>query len=313
MAHFHDDHEVFSKGLVNDYDDINAREEWTIAIGRNTLGTLLIDILNENNTSRSSDLIEALYTTNELQHGYFESEFEHASKIISRIRKFIDFTNEKGGQYNPYFFKFLWENGYFLEDISILQESQEEFDRRLFWDNENDCLIDDLESIYQQVIIGSKSSGAEVFLFAGEYRLWAAALVSIREIVRSGKIIKKCKNCGKYFFPSNRSDEVYCDNQSPEAPDMSCKEYGTKRLWYERQKEDELASLSRKIASAKGMLAKRNPDISQYAASYEYFKAQRLVWMKEVREGAKTQDEYREWLLYMQSQKIIKEASHGID
>ncbi len=89
--------------------------------------------------------------------------------------------------------------------------------------------------------------------------------------------------------------------------------YGSRRLWYERQKDDELATLSRKIASAKGMLAKRNPDISEYAESYEYFKKQRLLWMKEVKAGHKTREEYREWLLYMQSQKRIKEASNGND
>ena len=61
------------------------------------------------------------------------------------------------------------------------------------------------------------------------------------------------------------------------------------------------------------MLAKRNPDIPQYAESYEYFKTQRLIWIKAVKDGTKTQEEYKEWLLSMQSQKIIKEAAHGND
>lgn len=84
--------------------------------------------------------------------------------------------------------------------------------------------------------------------------------------------------------------------------------YGTRRLWYERQKEDEIATLSRKIASAKGMLAKRNPDIPAYAVSYEYFKAERMKWKKAVEEGSRSKEEYREWLLLMQSNKVIKEA-----
>lgn len=312
MAHFGKDAETFSIGLVNEYDAINAREEWTIAIGRSTLGTLLMALLNADLTTTSpsatSDLITALYTSYEVQHGFLETEAENALEVISRIKRFIDFTNEKGLQYDAVFFDFLWENGFFLEDVSILQEAQEDFDRRLFWDSENDCLVDDLEAIYQHVIVDSKSSGTEVFLFAGEYRLWAAALVSMKEIVRSGKLIKKCSNCGKYFFPANRSDEIYCDNQSPEAPEMTCKEYGTRRLWYERQKEDELATLSRKIASAKGMLAKRNPDRPEYAAYYEYFKAQRRIWIKAVKDGTKTPEEYKKWLLYMKEHNTLKAA-----
>lgn len=47
------------------------------------------------------------------------------------------------------------------------------------------------------------------------------------------------------------------------------------------------------------MLAKRKPDIPQYAESYEHFKAQWLIWINAVKEGTKTQEEYREWLLYM--------------
>lgn len=139
-------------------------------------------------------------------------------------------------------------------------------------------------------------------------RLEGIMFATFFELARRNKVVRKCKNCGRYFIPENRSDTLYCDEPSPEAPEMTCKEYGTRRLWYERQKEDELATLSRKIASAKGMLAKRNPDIPAYAASYEYFKAERMIWKKAVDEGRKTKEEYREWLLLMQSQKVIKEA-----
>lgn len=131
---------------------------------------------------------------------------------------------------------------------------------------------------------------------------------SILELARQGKTVKKCQNCGKYFIPTKRSDTLYCDNPSPMAPEMTCKEYGARRLWYEKQKEDDLATLSRKIASAKGMLAKRNPDIPEYTASYDYFKEQRLIWIKAVKNGTKTQDEYRAWLELMQKSKVIKEA-----
>ncbi len=139
-------------------------------------------------------------------------------------------------------------------------------------------------------------------------RLEGIMFATFFELARRNKVVRKCKNCGRYFIPENRSDTLYCDEPSPEAPEMTCKEYGTRRLWYERQKEDELATLSRKIASAKGMLAKRNPDIPAYAASYEYFKTERMIWKKAVDEGRKTKEEYRDWLLLMQSQKVIKEA-----
>lgn len=168
-----------------------------------------------------------------------------------------------------------------------------------------------LKELYSVFINGKALSSKEYRYEFPFFSLAYIMICSFLETVRHGKTVRKCRNCGKYFIPAKRSDTLYCDNPSPEAPEMTCKEYGNQRLWYERQKEDELATLSRKIASAKGMLAKRNPDIPQYADSYKYFKEQRLIWIKAVKEGTKTQDEYREWLLYMQGQKRIKEAAHG--
>ena len=175
-------------------------------------------------------------------------------------------------------------------------------------------ISDELDEIYDVFINGldPDTTNSNCYLLGPEDRLRDIAMISFNELANRGKTIRQCQNCGKYFIPAKRVDTLYCDNPSPEVPEMTCKEYGNRRLWYERQKEDEIATLSRKIASAKGMLAKRNPDIPEYAESYRYFKAQRLIWIKAIKEGTKTQGEYKEWLLRMQSQKIIKEATHGI-
>ena len=149
------------------------------------------------------------------------------------------------------------------------------------------------------------------YTFVGRGCLGFVLAASLLEITRSGKIIRKCQNCGRYFVPENRSDTLYCDNPSPLDSTRTCKEYGSHRLWYDRQKDDELATLSRNILSAKSMLAKRNPDIEDYQLSYDYFRNERKKWKKSVEKGEATRDEYREWLLRMQSQKIIKEAKDG--
>ncbi len=314
MANFFNDSESFSIGIVEDFNIGDHREDWKSATGWQAVGTLLTAILNADfrHLDESSPL-HSLYTEYEVANGYFSKEADHAKATISRIKKFIDFFEEKKIAYDRNVFFYLWNNGYFLEDTSILVDADTDLDVSSLWDSENDCLVDDIEKIYQTLTTGAKRDGSTVYLFAGEYRLWASALVSLMAIVDSGKQIKKCQNCGKYYLPGNRSDTMYCNNTSPQDSTMTCKEYGTRRLWYERLKEDELATLSRKIASAKGMLAKRHPDLPQYAKSYEYFKSQRLIWIKAVKEGTKTQEEYKEWLLYMQSQQRIKEATNGND
>lgn len=56
--------------------------------------------------------------------------------------------------------------------------------------------------------------------------------------IESNIYIRKCKNCNKYFIPQNRSDEVYCNNKSPQNPNKTCKEYGAKKTY-----RDEIKSI----------------------------------------------------------------------
>lgn len=50
--------------------------------------------------------------------------------------------------------------------------------------------------------------------------------------------INKCKNCGNYFIPANRTDEKYCENISPQNSNKTCKEIGSKLSFaYKRDSE----------------------------------------------------------------------------
>ena len=263
-----------------------------------------------------------LYSNNEWEaiHHDLATVHEGVAFTVRMLKKYISCCERKKVPYLNQFFFFLVGQNYFDVDyFSIVPIQNLEFSDRYL-----DSLleevsaadgVDELDELYDAFVNGREHDDIDlnVYSVGSENRFQKIVMISFTEIAKRSKSIRKCKNCGKYFIPNKRADALYCDNPSPEIPGMTCKEYGTKRLWYARQKEDELATLSRKIASAKGMLAKRNPDIPQYAESYNYFRKQRLAWTKAVKEGKKTKDEYREWLLYMQSQKRIKEASRGND
>lgn len=234
---------------------------------------------------------------------------ESVAYTVAMLRKYIAFCEKRQVPYNGQFFTFLISNGYFLVDPSIIMpvEEMKSFDD-LFDDGGE--LIDELDDIYDTFIRGFNpdTTGSNCYLLGPEDRLRDIAMVSFSELASRGKTIRQCQNCGKYFIPSKRADTLYCDNPSPEASEMTCKEYGTRRLWYERQKKNELATLSRNIASAKGMLAKRNPDRPEYAEYYEYFKEQRRIWIKAVKDGTKTPEEYEKWLLCMKKHNTLKAA-----
>lgn len=122
---------------------------------------------------------------------------------------------------------------------------------------------------------------------------------------QNGFRFKRCKNCGRFFVPLSRSDELYCNNASPQDETRSCKEYGSQKLWYDRLKNDEVAKLARNVYSAKQMLVRRNPDILAYKEMFEYFKAERKKWEIWINSGEKSKEEYISWLNEMKAKKTL--------
>lgn len=130
-------------------------------------------------------------------------------------------------------------------------------------------------------------------------------LTAIYYFFQNGFRFKRCKNCGRFFVPLSRSDEIYCNNESPQDKNRTCKEYGSQKLWYEKLKSDEVAKLSRNVYSSKQMLVRRNPDILAYKKMFDYFKTERKKWEILVKSGIKSKDEYINWLNKMKSKKTL--------
>lgn len=93
-------------------------------------------------------------------------------------------------------------------------------------------------------------------------------VVSWLSVLRSKVIIKKCENCGKYFTPASRSDEIYCSNRLPNG--KTCKDVG----YTEKIKRDEVLCEYRKIYKTQNMRKNRNrhiPDIEKKFRNWAYF------------------------------------------
>lgn len=228
-----------------------------------------------------------------------------ASDQIGYIYKFINAAQNNPEYFDLDFIKFLKSAGYFsflasYVPVPFAFEHEYSAETREELKKLNNSSLDDLFMSFQNAPAPSKNYH---YVEIKYHRLFVTCLISLFELSRQKKVIRRCANCGMYFIPENRIDTIYCDNPSPQDATRTCKQYGSQRLWYERLKDDELLSLSRNIASAKSMLAKRNPDIPEYAQSYNYFRAERKKWKKAIEDGSKTRDEYREWLLMMRDHK----------
>lgn len=247
----------------------------------------------------------------------FEDDAFEIRRVVNRLKSYMAFCEQKRIPYQNEFYDYLKKNAYLGclqpviysdKDVAVETFNEHGISSKL---QEN---LDDLYESYLKVVEKRNRILPRTYHIDSAYNvLVQVAVVSFDELARRKKILRKCANCGHWFIPENRSDTLYCDRVSPQELTMDCKTYASQRLWYQKQKSDELAVLSRNILSAKGMLAKRNPDIPAYQRSYDYFRAERMKWKRAMEAGEVTRDTYRKWLLEMQEQKIIKEAYDGND
>ena len=133
----------------------------------------------------------------------------------------------------------------------------------------------------------------------------ALLVFDLCNIMKNEVLIKHCANCDKYFTPQKRSDAIYCDRPSPQDNSMTCKDYGTKKLWYDRLKDNKSAKLYRNIYSAKQALAKRNPDIKQHQDDFDEYKIKSAQFKKDIKAGVKTDDEFITWLKSVRGKRYL--------
>ena len=122
----------------------------------------------------------------------------------------------------------------------------------------------------------------------------SACFITLLELIKNDTPIYVCKNCGKYFIPSSKKNTLYCDNIYEH--NKTCQEIGAMITYNEKLKKDEVNALYRKTLSAKKMLANRNPDIPMYLEKYEKWKEEANKFKKDIRQGLRTQEDFKNWI-----------------
>ena len=115
-----------------------------------------------------------------------------------------------------------------------------------------------------------------------------------RQIFLLHILIKKCRNCGKFFVPDNRSDEIYCSNIFENG--KTCKEVGHFKVQQKLIHENDNLRIYRNIYQKLLLRTRRNPDNIQYARDFEFFKEDNNKWKENISKGLASEEEYIEWL-----------------
>lgn len=163
---------------------------------------------------------------------------------------------------------------------------------------ENDWLFEWYENYNHFELFDSyigKFNGSRLYL----YRMDSIAelvLVLLYEIVKNGKMIKKCENCNKLFVPI-KSDEKYCmrmyDNKS-------CKAIANFKV---RKQTYSSNTLSKKYNSISTLLSNKlnksnltDDQIKKLEKELMDFRKEAKEFKNLLKKGLKTEDEYLNWL-----------------
>ncbi len=106
--------------------------------------------------------------------------------------------------------------------------------------------------------------------------------------------IKKCQNCGMYFIPNSRLDEIYCDY--PKENGKTCREQGAILTYNKRLQEKSAYTEYRKIYQQKFGTVNKNKDNKKLKKEFETWKKQAKEKITKLKHGELTEDEVYEWL-----------------
>ena len=117
------------------------------------------------------------------------------------------------------------------------------------------------------------------------------------QIVRHENLqIKTCLNCGRYFIPNYRQNEIYCDlanvDQSP-----TCKEKGANEQYKKNLENNKAQALYRRIYRQKFMIAQRNKDSKTIQKDFEQWKREAKDKVNKMKKSKLTEDEVYKWLV----------------
>ena len=104
--------------------------------------------------------------------------------------------------------------------------------------------------------------------------------------------IKKCQNCGMYFIPNAKTDEIYCDY--PKENSKPCRDLGAFQSYTQRLKDNKAMGEYRKKYQKLFMQVKKNKELS---AEFEAWKKQAKEKINQMKKGELTEDEVYQWIL----------------
>lgn len=107
--------------------------------------------------------------------------------------------------------------------------------------------------------------------------------------------IKKCQNCGMYFIPTSKVDEIYCDY--PKENSKTCRDLGAFQSYTERLKQNKAMGEYRRTYQQRFMRVRKDKENKELVEGFETWKKQAKEKINLMKKGKLTENEVFEWIL----------------
>ena len=107
--------------------------------------------------------------------------------------------------------------------------------------------------------------------------------------------IKICQNCGMYFIPNSRLDEIYCDY--PKENSKTCREQGAILSYNRRLQEKSAYAEYRKTYQQKFAIVNKNKNDKTLKKAFDIWKKQSKDKIAKLKHGELSEEEVYDWIL----------------
>ena len=122
------------------------------------------------------------------------------------------------------------------------------------------------------------------------------AFIVLEQFVKNSNLpIKKCQYCDRYFIPSIRQDEIYCD--LPNEDGKSCREKGAKQTYKQNLEKIPALLEYRKAYQKKFMEVSRNDSNKKLKKDFDSWKKIAQNKIKDYKQGKVTEEELYRWMI----------------
>ena len=153
---------------------------------------------------------------------------------------------------------------------------------------------DDYRNLMQEIQESTSSYTPKEFYNAETFGPIAYAVLN--ELVKYEHLpIKKCQNCGRYFVPTFRQTEIYCDLENIDGS-PTCREKGATATYKKNLENVPALALYRKLYQKKVMAVYRNPNDTKQKKEFDKWKKEAQEKIRKFKNEKITEEELNEWM-----------------